>query len=64
MMMDPIMAALDADHDGAISKSEVAASATSLKALDKNNDGVITEEEVRPNFGGGRGGPRPEGEPR
>ena len=52
---DPIMAALDTNHDGVISASEMANAAASLKTLDKNSDGQLTEDEYRPNFG--RGGP-------
>jgi Ca2+-binding EF-hand superfamily protein len=52
---DPIMAALDMNHDGVVSASEIANAAASLKTLDRNSDGQLTEDEYRPNFG--RGGP-------
>ncbi len=70
MRLMPVLAALDADRDGKISKSEIENAANALKKLDKNNDGELTQEEIRPDFsafgprGGppqGRGGPPPEG---
>jgi Ca2+-binding EF-hand superfamily protein len=54
-MRDPIFAALDTDHDNAISGEEITNAAAALKALDKNQDGKLTEDELRPNFGPGRG---------
>ena len=60
--MSTIFAALDADRDGTLSASEIAASPSALKALDKNGDGKIAVDEILP-FGGreggrgGRGGP-------
>ena len=57
MRMDPIFAALDANHDNEIDAAELDHAATPLKSLDKNQDGKLTEDEVRPNFGRGmRGG--------
>jgi Ca2+-binding EF-hand superfamily protein len=50
--------ALDADHDGEISSSEIANAPAALKHLDRNADGQITNDEVMPQFGGrglGRG---------
>ena len=53
----PIMAALDADHDGELSAKEIEAAAKSLRTLDKNEDGKLTREEL---FHGRRGpGERP-----
>jgi Ca2+-binding EF-hand superfamily protein len=54
-MRDPIFAALDTDHDNAISVEEIANAPAALKALDRNQDGKLTEDELRPNFGPGRG---------
>lgn len=55
----PVLAALDADQDGKISKAEIENATAALKKLDKNNDGDLTQEEMRPDFAamGGRGGP-------
>lgn len=58
MRMVPVLAALDADKDGTISKAEIENATAALKKLDKNNDGDLTEDEMRPDFAamGGRGG--------
>ena len=50
MRNDPVMTALDADHDGALSADEIKNAPAALKKLDKNGDGKLTEDEVRPNF--------------
>jgi hypothetical protein len=44
----PIIAALDANHDGVLSAEEIANAPAALKALDKNSDGQLTEDELRP----------------
>ncbi len=44
----PIMAALDANHDGIISADEIANASKALGKLDKNGDGQIQKEELRP----------------
>lgn len=49
----PLIAALDANHDGVIDADEIANASKALKTLDKNGDGKLTQEELRP--------PRPEG---
>src|SRR5438045_1563676 len=49
----PIIAALDANHDGVIDAGEIANASNALKTLDKNGDGKLTMDELRP--------PRPEG---
>lgn len=54
MRMDPVLAALDADHDGTISAAEIANAPAALRTLDRNGDGRLTEDELRP--AGGRGG--------
>ena len=51
----PIVAALDANHDGVIDAAEMANAAAVLKSLDKNGDGQLTVDELRPG--------RPEGAP-
>ena len=53
---NPLMEALDTNHDGVLSAEEIAAAPTSLKKLDKNSDGQLTEDELRPPPPGGRGG--------
>ena len=55
MMRDPIFAALDTDHDNAITGEEISNAPSALKVLDKNQDGKLTEDELRPNFGPGPG---------
>ena len=54
MPMPPVIAALDANHDGTIDAEEIANASAALKKLDKNGDGKLTAEELRP--------PRPEGQ--
>ena len=57
MRVDPIFAALDTNHDNALSADEIDSAPAALATLDKNHDGKLTEDEVRPNFGPGRGFP-------
>jgi hypothetical protein len=54
--MPPLVAALDANHDGTIDASEIDNAPAALRKLDKNNDGKLTASELRP--------PRPDGEGR
>lgn len=51
----PLVTALDANQDGVIDASEIAAAATALATLDTNGDGQISGDETRPK--------RPEGAP-
>ena len=44
----PLVTALDADGDGAVSESEIASAAQSLRALDADGDGRLTLDELRP----------------
>ena len=46
--LPPLMRALDADHDGALSAAEIANAPASLAALDGNHDGNLTADELRP----------------
>lgn len=76
MMGGPLMAALDANHDGVIDGKEIANASAALKSLDKNGDGKLTTDELRPQrpqggpggdagARGGQGGPRgPQGQGR
>lgn len=48
MRIHLVLAALDADHDGFISASEIRNSPAALKALDENDDGRLTPEELFP----------------
>lgn len=45
---DPVMLALDANSDRALSAAEIANAPTSLVALDANKDGKLTHDELRP----------------
>ena len=55
----PLMAALDADGDGAISQSEIASAPRALRALDADGDGRLTPDELRPAPTGDSGGGDP-----
>jgi Ca2+-binding EF-hand superfamily protein len=44
----PVLAALDADHDGEISAWEIDHAAAALKKLDRNHDGYLTADELVP----------------
>jgi len=53
----PVIHVLDADHDGAISATEIKDSAAALESLDKNGDGALSRREIHPH------GPPPQGPP-
>ena len=59
--LPPLIAALDANHDGVIDAQEIANAPAALKTLDKNSDGTLTRDELRPPWAGPRG---PRGGPR
>ncbi len=46
--LDPVMLALDANSDHALSAAEIANASASLKALDANSDGKLTRDELHP----------------
>ena len=46
MREEPVLAALDANHDGEISSIEIRNATAALKTLDRNHDGRLTLEEV------------------
>jgi hypothetical protein len=48
MSYHPVLATLDADHDGEISSWEIEHAAASLKKLDRNHDGYLTADELIP----------------
>jgi hypothetical protein len=48
MRRHPVLAALDADHDGEISAGEILNAPAALLTLDKNHDGQLTEDELLP----------------
>ncbi len=48
MRFNPVLAALDPDHDGVVSESEIRNSSAALKTLDQNRDGSLTPLEVIP----------------
>ena len=57
----PIVAALDANHDGIIDASEIANASNALKSLDNNGEGKLTIEELMgPRPGGDGNGPPPD----
>jgi len=45
--MDPVLNAIDADHDGILSAAEIAAAPTAFKSLDKDSDGELSASELR-----------------
>jgi hypothetical protein len=59
----PLIAELDANHDGVVDADELANAPTALLKLDKNGDGKLTPDEFLPPRRGprGRGGPGPGG---
>ena len=59
----PVIAVLDANHDGVIDAAEIANASKALLTLDKNGDGQLTMDELRPpRPEGDAGGPPPGGE--
>lgn len=48
MRFDPILNALDVNHDGVISAEEINAASSSLLTLDSNHDAIIDPPEMRP----------------
>ena len=48
MQLNPVLAALDADHNKEISADELAAAPAALLKLDKDHDGKLSEEELSP----------------
>jgi hypothetical protein len=44
----PLLAQLDTDHDGKVSRSEWKGNDISFSMLDKNGDGVLTADELAP----------------
>ena len=58
----PLMAALDANHDGVIDEEEIKNAPAALRKLDKNGDGKLTMDELRPQRPDGAGGPPQGGE--
>src|ERR1051325_6930207 len=54
--LPPLMAALDANHDGVIDADEIANAPAALRKLDKNGDGKLTRDELRPARANGEGG--------
>src|SRR5439155_9536701 len=49
----PILRALDTDHDGTLSAQEIAAAPKVILTLDKNGDGTLTADELMPRREGG-----------
>jgi outer membrane protein assembly factor BamB len=60
MQNDPVLSALDKDHNKEISAEELAAAPSVLLELDKDKDGKLSEDEVSPQRGDSQGNrPRP-----
>jgi len=59
----PLMQALDADQDGALSPAEIENAAKALAKLDRNGDGTLSTDELRPAQGGPGAAGRPPGQP-
>ena|SRR5436190_2818738 len=53
--LPPIVAALDANHDGVIDSQEIDNAPVALRKLDKNGDGQLTLDELMPPPPNGRG---------
>lgn len=47
LRMDPVMDALDVDHDGVLSAAEIASAPGALKTLDRDADGTLSVAELR-----------------
>lgn len=47
MRLDPVLNALDTDHDGVLSAAEIKAAGASLLTLDADHDGVVAPGEMR-----------------
>lgn len=45
---DPVLNAIDVNHDGFLSAEEITNAPVALKALDKDGDGQLSAEEIRP----------------
>lgn len=45
---NPLIEAIDTNHDGVLSADEIRAAGESLKKLDRNGDGKLTEDELQP----------------
>lgn len=48
MRLNPVLAALDADHNGRIGANEIVSASTALRSLDRNRDGSLTPVEIVP----------------
>jgi hypothetical protein len=64
----PVLAALDADGDGAVSAAELSSAPARLKKLDANGNGRLEPEEYRPprpdvGYAGAEAKPRPRSAP-
>jgi outer membrane protein assembly factor BamB/Ca2+-binding EF-hand superfamily protein len=55
MQMNPLLSALDKDHNKEISADELASAPETLLTLDKDHDGKLSEDEVSPQRGGDGG---------
>ena len=56
MQASPLVAALDTNKDGKLSREEIENAVKAIWTLDKNDDGVVDASEMRPQGRGPRGG--------
>jgi hypothetical protein len=57
---NPIIAALDANHDGELDSTEINNASAALKKLDKNGDGRLARQELRARRDGDQSADKPE----
>ena len=59
----PPLAAIDRNSDGTLSAEEIRGATAALARLDRDRNGTLSDAEMRPDFGGGVGGPPGGGTP-
>jgi hypothetical protein len=61
---NPLISALDANHDGVLDEQEISNAPAALRKLDKNGDGKVTRQELRPAAAGKDGTASDDAKPR